>query len=78
MDMNTKHKILREAEPGPPIPIPPDPRPDPSEPIPPFPEPEPPLPEPDEPDRSHPRIRAAWSSVSIVGGLVRMRRPTTS
>jgi hypothetical protein len=74
--MNTRRKAVRKAEPGPPIPIPPDPRPDPSEPIPPFPEPEPPLPEPDEPDRA--RTRAAWSSTSIVGGFVRMRRPTTS
>jgi hypothetical protein len=87
MFMNTRHKAVLETEPGPPIPIPPDPRPDPTEPIPPLPEP---LPEPEEPDRASALLRLAElprstvdriglrGSVSIVGGILRMRRPTTS
>jgi hypothetical protein len=88
LGMNTNHRAARETEPGPPIPIPPDPRPDPAEPVPPLPEP---LPEPDpEPDLAASLLRlaelprsavdriAARSSASIGGGIVRMRRPTTS
>lgn len=90
--MKTASKIRVGIEPGPPVPIPPDP-PDPSEPVPPLPDPRP-EPEPPEPDRASallrlaefPRIArdralASRGSVSIVGGMLRMRRlppPTTS
>jgi hypothetical protein len=86
--MRTIYKTRRETEPGPPIPIPPDPRPDPSEPFPPLPEP---LPEPEpEPDRASALLRlaelprsavdriASRGTTSTVGGIVRMRRPTTT
>jgi hypothetical protein len=81
--MKTIAKITVEFEPGPPVPIPPDP-PDPGEPVPPL----PPRPEPDEPDRASTLLRlaelprlaldraaAARKSVSVAGGIVRMRRP---